>query len=64
MTEERVGVNRMRFLLESLEDLHSSLQGRGSGLLVLSNPCLKPESNTTAYAPLPVTALTGAERQA
>ena len=50
MTQDRVGVNRMRFLLESLEDLHSSLQGRDSGLLVFSNPCLKPPSNTPAYA--------------
>ncbi len=31
---ETVGVNRMAFLLESLQDLHSSLEKRNSGLLV------------------------------
>ncbi|KAK9831428.1 hypothetical protein WJX81_004006 [Elliptochloris bilobata] len=37
---EAVGVNRLSFLLESLADLHSSLQARGSALLVLRG---KPE---------------------
>lgn len=31
---ENVGVNRMRFLLDSLEDLHANLQKRKSQLLV------------------------------
>lgn len=36
---ERVGVNRLKFLLESLQDLDSSLRARGSRLLVLKgNP--------------------------
>ena len=35
MNESRVGVNRLQFLLESLADLDSSLQARGSRLLVL-----------------------------
>ena len=39
--EAVVGVNRMKFLLESLEDLHSSLKARGSRLIV--GPCsLRP----------------------
>ena len=32
---ERVGANRLRFLLESLTDLDASLRARGSSLLVL-----------------------------
>ena len=32
---ERVGANRLRFLLESLEDLDASLRSKGSSLLVL-----------------------------
>ena len=36
---EKVGANRLRFLLESLEDLDVSLKERGSSLLVLhGNP--------------------------
>ena len=39
LTLERVGVNRLKFLLESLEDLHASLQSRGSRLLVRLYSC-------------------------
>ena len=35
---DKVGVNRMQFLLESLADLDSNLKARGSRLLVLQGP--------------------------
>lgn len=35
LSPQRVGANRLRFLLESLEDLDASLRARGSFLLVL-----------------------------
>lgn len=39
ISPDRVGANRMQFLLESLSDLNASLQARGSQLLVLrGNP--------------------------
>eukprot|EP00889_Picochlorum_renovo_P005776 jgi/Picre1/32806/NNA_008136.t1 len=40
MNPEKIGVNRIQFLLESLKDLHESLRARGSRLLVLRG---KPE---------------------
>ena len=35
LSPDRVGANRLRFLLESLDDLDANLRARGSSLLIL-----------------------------